>query len=104
MLLKVTAEDGTVEVVVVGFLVVVALGVVVGIFVVVVGFLVVVGFFVVVVVGLVVVVFFVVVVVVVVVVDVVDCISASLGAVLSCTMLETGLVLAASSSARIATE
>ena len=91
MLLKVTAEDGTVAVVVVGFLVVVALGVVVGIFVVVVGFLVVVGFFVVVV-------------VVVVVVDVVDCISASLGAVLSCTMLETGLVLAASSSARMATE
>ena len=98
MLLKVTAEDGTVAVVVVGFLVVVALGVVVGIFVVVV------GFFVVVVVGLVVVVFFVVVVVVVVVVDVVDCISASLGAVLSCTMLETGLVLVASSSVRIATE
>ena len=92
MLLKVTAEDGTVTVVVVGFLVVVALGVVVGIFVVVV------------VLGLVVVVFFVVVVVVVVVVDVVDWISASLGAVLSCTMLETGLVLAASSSARMATE
>ena len=90
--MKVTAEDGTVAVVVVGLLVVVALGVVVGIFVVVV------------VLGLVVVVFFVVVVVVVVVVDVVDWISASLGAVLSCTMLETGLVLAASSSARMATE